>query len=157
MYTVRRIYMLRYNYNVKQKAESKNKQPDSTGTILRDDPPLLYATPAVFRGLLDPRTSSSFSLSPFAYNDDVERCAVRSTMDVPSRNRVLKSTLAFVKRPSLSDTTMNCEPLNRVRNSCPICCVCERSKAASISSKMYIGAGLNCSSDMMRDRAIKDR
>ena len=86
----------------------------------------------------------------------MDRCAVLSTIDVPSRNLARKSTLAFVKRPSLSETTMNWEPLNRVRNSCPICCVCDRSKAASISSRIYIGAGLNWRRDMMRERAIND-
>ena len=49
-----------------------------------------------------------------------------------------------------------CVPLNRVRNSCPMCCVCCRSRAASISSRMYIGAGLNCSNAIIRDSAISD-
>ena len=77
-------------------------------------------------------------------------------MDVPSRKRVRKSTFAFVKRPSLSETTMNCEPLKRVRKSCPMCCVCDRSSAASISSRMYIGAGLNWRRDMIRDKAMSE-
>lgn len=77
-------------------------------------------------------------------------------MDVPSRNLARNRTLAFVKSPSLSETTMNCDPLNRVRNSWPICWVCERSRAASISSRIYIGAGLNCKSAIIRERAIKD-
>lgn len=81
---------------------------------------------------------------------------MRSTMDVPSRNRVRNNTFALVKRPSLSETTMNCEPLNLVRKSCPMCCVCERSRAASISSRMYIGAGLNWSKDMMRESAMSE-
>lgn len=84
------------------------------------------------------------------------RWAVLSTTDVPSLNRVRKSTFAFVNKPSLSETTMNWEPLKRVRNNWPMCCVCDRSSAASISSKIYIGAGLNCKSDMMRDKAMRE-
>ena len=101
-------------------------------------------------------SSSSPLLSPFVYNEDAERCAVLSTIDVPSRKRARKRTLALVNRPSLSETTMNCDPLNRVRKSCPMCCVCERSKAASISSRIYMGAGLNCRSAMIRESAIRD-
>src|SRR5438270_2457111 len=82
------------------------------------------------------------SFSSFVYNDEVDRCAVLSTIEVPSRKRARKRTLAFVKSPSLRETTMNCDPLNRVRNNWPMCCVCERSNAASISSRIYIGAGL---------------
>ncbi|OMH86422.1 hypothetical protein AX774_g10 [Zancudomyces culisetae] len=41
-------------------------------------------------------------------------------------------------------TTINWEPLKRVLNSRPMFCVCDKSSAASISSRMYIGAGLNC-------------
>lgn len=37
-----------------------------------------------------------------------------------------------------------------------MCWVCDRSSAASISSKIYIGAGLNCRSAMMRDSAINE-
>lgn len=37
-----------------------------------------------------------------------------------------------------------------------MCCVCERSSAASISSRIYIGAGLNWRRAMMRERAISD-
>src|SRR6266702_538545 len=78
-------------------------------------------------------------------------------MLVPSRKRVRKRTFALVKRPSLSETTMNWAPRKRVRKSVPMCCVCERSSAASISSRMYIGAGLNCSSAMISESAISDR
>ena len=74
----------------------------------------------------------AFSSSWSRFADGVERFAVCSTMDVPSRKRVRNRTFAFVKRPSWSETTMNCEPLKRVRKSWPICCVCERSSAASI-------------------------
>jgi hypothetical protein len=37
-----------------------------------------------------------------------------------------------------------------------MCCVCERSSAASISSRIYIGAGLNWRRAMIRERAISD-
>ena len=68
----------------------------------------------------------------------------------------LKSTFAFVKRPSLRLTTMNWLPLKRLLNSWPMCCVWDKSSAASISSRMYMGAGLNWSKDMIKERAIKD-
>ena len=51
---------------------------------------------------------------------------------------------------------MNCEPLNRFLMRSPMFCVCEGSSAASTSSRMYMGAGLNCSSAMMSERAISD-
>lgn len=51
---------------------------------------------------------------------------------------------------------MNCEPLKRVLMRRPMFCVCDRSSAASTSSKMYIGAGLNCRSAMMSERATSD-
>ena len=35
-------------------------------------------------------------------------------------------------------------------------CVCERSRAASTSSRMYMGAGLNWSRAMMRERAMRE-
>ena len=101
-------------------------------------------------------SSAPLSFSSFVYNEEVDRCAVLSTIDVPSRKRARKRTLAFVKSPSLRETTMNCDPLNRVRNNWPMCCVCERSNAASISSRIYIGAGLNWSKAIIRERAIKD-
>ena len=56
----------------------------------------------------------------------------------------------------MSDTTINCEPLKRVRKSWPMCCVCDRSRAASISSRIYIGAGLNCRRDMIRESAMSE-
>lgn len=34
--------------------------------------------------------------------------------------------------------------------------VCDRSRAASTSSRMYIGAGEYCSRDKMSERAIRD-
>lgn len=85
-----------------------------------------------------------------------ERCVVRSTILVPSRNLVRKRTLALLNRPSFKLTTMNCDPLNRFLNNSPICCVWERSRAASTSSKIYIGAGLNWRSDMINERAISE-
>jgi len=101
-------------------------------------------------------SSAPLSFSSFVYNDEVDRCAVLSTIEVPSRKRARKRTLAFVKSPSLRETTMNCDPLNRVRNNWPVCCICERSNTASISSRIYIGAGLNWSRAIMREGAIKD-
>lgn len=38
----------------------------------------------------------------------------------------------------------------------PIFCVCDKSKAASTSSKIYNGAGLNRSIAKIRDNAAKD-
>ena len=51
---------------------------------------------------------------------------------------------------------MNCAPWNRVLISRPIFCVCDRSSAASTSSRMYIGAGLNCSRAKISESAIRD-
>ena len=75
---------------------------------------------------------------------------------VPSENLVLKTRLAFWNMPSFKLTTMNWLPLNLVLISRPIFCVCDRSSAASTSSKMYIGAGLNCSSAKIRESAMSD-
>ncbi len=87
----------------------------------------------------------------------LKSAAVRAwTTLVPSLNLVLKILFAFWNMPSLSETTMNCEPLNLVLIRRPIFCVCERSRAASTSSRMYIGAGLNWRSAMMRERAMRD-
>jgi hypothetical protein len=36
-------------------------------------------------------------------------------------------------------------------------CVCERSRAASTSSRIYMGAGLNWRRAMMREMAIRER
>jgi hypothetical protein len=51
---------------------------------------------------------------------------------------------------------MNCAPRKRVRNSVPMCCVCDKSSAASISSRIYIGAGLNYNNAMINDSAMSD-
>mmetsp|Transcript_69897 Transcript_69897/g.164484 ORF Transcript_69897/g.164484 Transcript_69897/m.164484 type:complete len:203 (-) Transcript_69897:889-1497(-) len=59
--------------------------------------------------------------------------------------------------PSLSDTMMNCECLKCVRSITPMFWVWLRSRAASISSRMYMGAGLNSSSARMRERARSER
>lgn len=77
-------------------------------------------------------------------------------MDVPSSNLVRNNTFALENKPSFNDTTMNCAPLNRVRNRWPMCWVWDRSSAASISSRMYIGAGLNCRRAMINDNAIRE-
>lgn len=75
---------------------------------------------------------------------------------VPSTNLVRKSRLAFSNMPSFRLTTMNCDPLNLNLISRPIFCVCDGSSAASTSSRMYIGAGLNCNSAIMSDNAIRE-
>ena len=46
-----------------------------------------------------------------------------------------------VREQSFSEMTTNCAPRNRVRKSVLMCCMCERSSAASISYRMYISAG----------------
>lgn len=110
--------------------------------------------------LLPGGASDEFSLSS-PYNALADRRSVRctdistlhlvleegsgltSTTLVPSLNLARKRTFALVKRPSLRETTMNWLPLNLFRKSWPMCWVCCRSSAASISSRMYIGAGLN--------------
>lgn len=51
---------------------------------------------------------------------------------------------------------MNWLPLKRVLIKRPMFWVCERSNAASTSSRMYIGAGEYCKSARMRESAIKD-
>ena len=79
------------------------------------------------------------------------------TTDVPSWNLVRNTLLALVNIPSFNETTINCDPLNLVLIRCPIFWVCERSNAASTSSKIYIGAGLNCNNAMIKDNAIKER
>src|SRR5688572_3921898 len=53
-----------------------------------------------------------------------------------------KMTFALLKNPSLSDTTMNWDCGKCVLNMCPMFCVWCGSSAASISSRMYMGAGL---------------
>lgn len=68
---------------------------------------------------------------------------VLSTTDVPSLNLVLNKTLALLNMPSFNETTKNCDPLNLVRNNEPMFWVCDKSRAASTSSRMYMGAGLN--------------
>jgi len=65
-------------------------------------------------------------------------------------------SIAFVKTPFWSETTMNCAPQDRVRNNVAMCCLYKTSSTASILSRMYIGEGLNCSSDMISDGAMSD-
>eukprot|EP00965_Chrysotila_dentata_P100062 3306585-Pleurochrysis_carterae.AAC.1 len=59
--------------------------------------------------------------------------------------------------PSLSETTINCDCLKWVRIIWPMFCVWLRSSAASISSRMYTGAGLKRRSASTRDSATKER
>ena len=75
---------------------------------------------------------------------------------VPSINLVLKIRLALPNMPSFKLTTINWLPLNLVRIRRPIFCVCERSSAASTSSRMYIGAGEYWRSERMRERAMRE-
>lgn len=82
---------------------------------------------------------------------------VRVTVETPSTNFVRKTTLALLNMPSLSETTMNCECEKWDRIIWPIFWVCERSSAASTSSRMYIGAGLNSSNERISERASSER
>ena len=75
---------------------------------------------------------------------------------VPSIKRVLKIRFAFVNMPSFRLTTMNWLPRKRVRIRRPMFCVCDRSRAASTSSRMYMGAGEYCSRERIRERAMRD-
>lgn len=99
-------------------------------------------------------TSPNTKVSPHAYlrSAGVSAC----TTLVPSLNLVLNIRLAFWNMPSFKLTTMNCDPLNLVLINRPMFCVCERSRAASTSSRMYMGAGLNWSNAMIRERAMSD-
>ena len=58
--------------------------------------------------------------------------------------------------PSLSETTMNWECLKCDLTIWPMFWVCERSSAASTSSRMYSGAGLKSRRERMRERATSD-
>lgn len=78
------------------------------------------------------------------------------TMLVPSLNLVRKIRFAFWNMPSFKLTTINWLPLNRVFIRRPMFWVWLRSRAASTSSRMYIGAGLNWRRARMRERAIRD-
>lgn len=51
---------------------------------------------------------------------------------------------------------MNWLPLNLVLIKRPMFCVCDRSSAASTSSRMYMGAGEYWRSARIRERAISD-
>mmetsp|Transcript_75703 Transcript_75703/g.180889 ORF Transcript_75703/g.180889 Transcript_75703/m.180889 type:complete len:222 (+) Transcript_75703:260-925(+) len=59
--------------------------------------------------------------------------------------------------PSFRDTTMNCECGKWVRIMWPMFCVWLRSNAESISSRMYMGAGLKSSSASTSDSASSER
>ena len=84
-------------------------------------------------------------------------CSCLVTWETPSTNFVLNNTLALLYIPSLRETSINWDVLNLVFSSFPIFWVCDKSSAASTSSNMYMGAGLNCKRARMRDKAIKDR
>lgn len=56
--------------------------------------------------------------------------------DIPSMNLVVNKTLALLNIPGFKDTMINCECLKCFFNIVPIFSVCERSKAASISSRI---------------------
>ena len=58
------------------------------------------------------------------------------TVETPSTNLVRKMQLALLNMPSFNDTTMNCEYGKCARIMRPMFCVCDRSSAASTSSKM---------------------
>lgn len=79
-----------------------------------------------------------------------------ATVEMPSTNFVLNKTLALLNIPSFSETTINCEWRKCWRSIIPIFCVWERSSAASTSSRIYIGAGLNSSNDRIKESATKD-
>mmetsp|Transcript_33990 Transcript_33990/g.79503 ORF Transcript_33990/g.79503 Transcript_33990/m.79503 type:complete len:329 (+) Transcript_33990:40-1026(+) len=110
--------------------------------------------PATDEDIFRFRETRSFSLSSSAA---LSRMEYRATVEVPSTKRVRKSTLALLNMPSLSDTTMNCECGKCVRIMWPMFWVWLKSKAESISSRMYIGAGLNRRSASTSERARRDR
>lgn len=87
----------------------------------------------------------------------LKSAAVRlCTTLVPSWKRVRNIRLAFWNMPSFRLTTMNWLPLNLVLINRPMFCVCDKSNAASTSSRIYMGAGLNCSRARISERAISD-
>mmetsp|Transcript_84460 Transcript_84460/g.247701 ORF Transcript_84460/g.247701 Transcript_84460/m.247701 type:complete len:201 (-) Transcript_84460:2991-3593(-) len=71
--------------------------------------------------------------------------------------RVRKRTLAWLNMPSFKETTMNCECGKCVRIMWPMFCVWLKSKAESISSRMYMGAGLKRSSARTSESARSER
>ena len=83
--------------------------------------------------------------------------AVLCTDDTPSVFWVVNTTLALSNMPSFSDTTTNWDCEKCVLSSRPMFCVCDKSRAASTSSRMYIGAGLNRSMANTNDSASKER
>lgn len=58
--------------------------------------------------------------------------------------------------PSFKETTINCDCLKCDFNIFPMFCVWDKSKAASTSSKMYKGAGLNNKIERINDNAARD-
>mmetsp|Transcript_22104 Transcript_22104/g.41553 ORF Transcript_22104/g.41553 Transcript_22104/m.41553 type:complete len:243 (+) Transcript_22104:162-890(+) len=77
------------------------------------------------------------------------------TVETPSTNFVLKIVLALLNMPSLRLTTMNWDWLKCVRSMLPMFWVWLKSRAASTSSRMYMGAGLNSSILRIRLRASR--
>jgi len=119
------------------------------------------------RALRGPPTATSLSTRrppAHAQHDytkkNLLRYPVRSTTLVPSRNCVRKSTFAFVNRPSFSLFQRDDDGLGPAESCAEdrvsICCVCERSGAVSISSRMYISAGLNLGGTMISDSPMSD-
>jgi hypothetical protein len=102
------------------------------------------------------RVSKACLITHYKNINDYPDPDVACTTLVPSTNRVRNIRFAFWNMPSFKLTTMNCDPLKRVLNRRPIFCVWDRSSAASTSSRMYIGAGLNWRRAMIRDSAISD-
>mmetsp|Transcript_1380 Transcript_1380/g.3746 ORF Transcript_1380/g.3746 Transcript_1380/m.3746 type:complete len:201 (+) Transcript_1380:428-1030(+) len=71
--------------------------------------------------------------------------------------RVRKRQFAWLNMPSLRETTMNCEWGKCVRIIWPMFCVWLKSNAESISSRMYIGAGLKSNKARTKESASKER
>ena len=80
----------------------------------------------------------AFFCGGIATRSSSSRMAYLVTVEVPSMKRVRKSTLAWLNIPSFKETTMNCEWGKCVRIMWPMFWVWLRSKAESISSKMYL-------------------
>lgn len=103
------------------------------------------------------KSAACLQLVMFASKYNLDHTVNACTIDVPSENLVLKIRFAFTNMPSFRLTTINWLPLNLVLINRPMFCVWERSKAASTSSRIYIGAGLNCRRDMISDIAMSER
>lgn len=82
----------------------------------------------------------AFFWGGIATRSSSSRMAHLVTVEVPSMKRVRNSTFAWLNIPSFRDTTINCECGKWVRIMWPMFCVWLRSRAESISSRMYLGA-----------------